>query len=97
MISTDEIKKILEKNSKSLVRELKQSKELLVLLNKSAYTKLSEEEKAKVKSQLLDVLKSIPALAVFLLPGGLVLLPIIAKLIPDILPSAFRDHPTKDE
>ncbi len=97
MISTDEIKKILEKNSKSLVQELKQSKELVILLNKSAYTKLSEEEKAKVKSQLLDVLKSIPALAVFLLPGGLVLLPIIAKLIPDILPSAFRDHPNKDE
>ncbi len=97
MISTDEIKKILEKNSKSLVQELKQSKELVILLNKSAYTKLSEEEKSKVKSQLLDVLKSIPALAVFLLPGGLVLLPIIAKLIPDILPSAFRDHPNKDE
>ncbi len=97
MISTDEIKKILEKNSKSLVQELKQSKELVILLNKSAYTKLSEEEKSKVKSQLLDVLKSIPALAVFLLPGGLVLLPIIAKLIPDILPSTFRDHPDKDE
>ncbi len=91
MISTDEIKRILEKNSKSLLKELKQSKELVVLLNKSAYTKLTANEKSKVKSQLLDVLKSVPALAVFLLPGGVVLLPIIAKLIPDILPSAFRE------
>ncbi len=97
MITTDEIKRILEKNSKSLVQELKQSKELVVLLNKSAYTKLSDDEKVKVKSQLLDVLKSIPALAVFLLPGGVVLLPLIAKLIPDILPSAFRDGPDEEE
>lgn len=97
MISTEEIKKILEKNSKSLVQELKQSKELVILLNKSAYTKLSDEEKVKVKSQLIDVLKSIPALAVFLLPGGLVLLPIVAKLIPDILPSAFRGDTDKKE
>ena len=97
MISADEIKKMLEKNSKSLVQELKQSKELVILLNKSAYTTLSDEEKVKVKSQLLDVLKSIPALAVFLLPGGAVLLPIIAKLIPDILPSAFRNNSDKDE
>ena len=88
---------MLEKNSKSLVQELKQSKELVILLNKSAYTTLSDEEKVKVKSQLLDVLKSIPALAVFLLPGGAVLLPIIAKLIPDILPSAFRNNSDKDE
>jgi len=97
VISTHEIKRILEKNSKRLIQELKESKELLVLLNKSVYTKLTDDEKSKMKSQLLDVFKSIPALTVFLLPGGIVLLPIIAKLIPDIVPSAFRDDAGEEE
>ena len=48
-------------------------------------------EKSKIKIQLLDICKAIPALAVFLLPGGALLLPLLIKLIPDILPSAFKE------
>jgi len=55
------------------------------------HTSLSEEEKEKVKVQLLDICKAIPAFAVFMLPGGALLLPLLVKLIPDILPSAFQD------
>ena len=90
MITKEEIQKILVKNKKRLFKEIAQSKELVSLLRKSTITKLTDEEQEKVKIQLLDVFKTIPAFAIFLLPGGLILLPIIAKLIPDILPSAFR-------
>ena len=43
-----------------------------------------------MKKQLLDICKGIPAFAIFMLPGGALLLPLLIKLIPDILPSAFN-------
>jgi hypothetical protein len=91
MISIDEIKALLVKNKKRLSQEIQQSKELVGLLRKSTHTKLTEKEKEQVKTHLIDVLKTIPAFAVFMLPGGIILLPIVAKLIPDILPSSFRE------
>jgi hypothetical protein len=33
-----------------------------------------------------------PSLAIFMLPGGALLLPIILKLVPDLLPSAFKEN-----
>jgi len=89
MITTNEIKALLQKNKKRLVHELNQSKELVSLLKKSTHEKLSDVEKEQLKVQLLDVLKAIPALAIFLLPGGIILLPLVAKILPDILPSVF--------
>ncbi|MGJ8738309.1 LETM1 domain-containing protein, partial [Zobellia laminariae] len=41
---------------------------------------------------LIDIFKSIPSLAIFLLPGGAVLLPIFIKLIPKLLPSSFDEN-----
>ncbi len=91
MITAEDIKKSIQKNKKRLYQELKESKELVILLKKSTHSSLTEEEKEKVKEQLLDICKSIPAFAIFMLPGGALLLPILIKLIPSILPSAFRD------
>ena len=90
MISQEEIKALLLKNKKRLEKELQQNKELFALLVKYTHTKLTEEEKEQMKAQMLDTFKAIPAFAIFLLPGGMILLPIVAKLIPDIMPSAFR-------
>lgn len=89
--TVDEIKESIYKNKKRLAKELQESKELLILLKKSTYKKLTTEEKAKIKEQLLDICKGIPAFAVFMLPGGALLLPLLIKLIPDILPSAFQE------
>jgi len=86
-----EIKESIHKNKLRLAKEIRESKELLTLLTKSTHKKLTKEEKKKVKNQLLDICKSIPALAVFMLPGGALLLPLLIKLIPDILPSSFRE------
>ncbi|WP_297804982.1 LETM1 domain-containing protein [uncultured Polaribacter sp.] len=91
MNSIDEIKLLLDKNKQRFGQELKQSKEAISLIKKATHTNLSEEEKEKIKIQLLDICKTIPALAVFLLPGGALLLPLLIKLIPDILPSAFQE------
>lgn len=95
MKTKEEIKELLQRNKLRLHQELVQSKEAVFLIRKSTYSKLTEEERVKIKVLLLDICKSIPALAVFLLPGGALLLPILIKLIPDILPSAFQDNPSK--
>ena len=95
--TVEEIKALLQKNKMRLLQELKQSKEAMSLIRKSTSQKLTVEEKEKIKVQLLDICKSIPAFAVFMLPGGALLLPLLIKLIPDILPSAFREDITIDE
>ena len=91
MNTVDEIKEAIQINKKRLAKELQESKELVFLIKKSITTNLSSEEKEKVKQQMLDICKAIPAFTVFMLPGGALLLPLLIKLIPDILPSAFRE------
>ena len=92
MTTVEEIKESIQRNKKRLAKEISESKELVGLLKKSVTTDLSEDEKERVKKQLLDICKAIPAFAVFMLPGGAILLPLLIKLIPDILPSAFREN-----
>ena len=92
MLTVEEIKKLIHKNKKRLYTEILASKELFILLKKSTHKKLSDQEKNKVKAQLLEILKGIPAFAIFMLPGGIILLPLVIKLIPDILPNSFRDN-----
>jgi len=94
--SLEEIKVSIQKNKKRLAKELQESKELVVLLKKSTHNKLSDQEKGKVKEQLLDICKGIPAFAIFMLPGGALLLPLLIKLIPDILPSAFQEDDAEE-
>lgn len=84
--------KILGRNKDKLAIELKQSKELVSLIKKSATKELTKEEKEIVKTQFKDIVKSMPSLAIFMLPGGALLLPLVTKIIPDLIPSAFRDN-----
>ncbi|WP_299334629.1 LETM1-related biofilm-associated protein [uncultured Psychroserpens sp.] len=90
--SSQLVNKLIRRNSKRLVKELKQSKDLMLLISKSTHSDLTKEEQKQMQSQLLDILKSIPSLAIFMLPGGAILLPIFAKLIPNLLPSSFDDN-----
>ncbi|MBT8281378.1 MAG: LETM1 domain-containing protein [Muriicola sp.] len=86
------VNKLILRNSKRLQKELSESKELVFLISKGAVKELSADEKKKILDQLMDVFKSVPSLAIFLLPGGAVLLPIFIKLIPALLPSSFDEN-----
>tara|TARA_R110002050_G_scaffold300276_1_gene468453 strand:+ start:22875 stop:24047 length:1173 start_codon:yes stop_codon:yes gene_type:complete len=88
--------KLITRNSKRLYQELKDSKELMVLISQSTIRDLNVEEQKKVQEQLLDIFKSIPSLAIFLLPGGALLLPLVVKFIPKLLPSAFDENRIED-
>ena len=94
--SSKMVSKLITRNSKRLYRELKDSKELLVLLSQSTQRELSSAEQKKVQDQLLDIFKSIPSLAIFILPGGALLLPLVVKFIPKLLPSAFDENRVED-
>ena len=86
------VTKLIIRNKDRLTKEIKESGELMQLLAKSTRKDLSKEEKKKVKKQLLDICKTVPSLTIFLLPGGGLLLPILIKFIPQLLPSAFNEN-----
>lgn len=90
--ATQTVKTLILRNKNRLLLELEESGELMVLLGKSTTRSLSASEKKKVKAQLLDICKTVPSLTIFLLPGGTLLLPLLVKLIPQLLPSAFDEN-----
>jgi LETM1-like protein len=83
---------LIHRNKKRLSKEISQSKELMVLLAYSTQRDLDKDEKKKVKKQILDICKTIPSLTIFLIPGGSLLLPILIKFIPQLLPSSFNEN-----
>ncbi len=81
-------------NLDAVTTELRETGELGHLLARAAGgATLTTEEKRKVKEQLIDLAKAVPALAIFAAPGGMLLLPLLAKLLPfSLLPGAW-DRP----
>ncbi|HSM92475.1 MAG TPA: LETM1 domain-containing protein [Anaeromyxobacteraceae bacterium] len=81
----------VNQNLGAIVTELRETGELGQLLAKAtAGHRLTADEKRKVREQLVDLAKAVPALAIFAAPGGLLLLPLLAKLLPfNMLPSAW--------
>jgi hypothetical protein len=82
----------LDKNVQALLLEARMMGELSVFLRKLAVGQsLTADERRRMRQELLDVAKAIPALAIFAAPGGLLLLAALAKLLPfSLLPSAFQ-------
>lgn len=90
--TSDSVSHLISRNKIRLIKELQESKELVQLLRQSTHRDLEPVEKKKVKKQLLDIFKTIPSFAIFMLPGGSLLLPICIRFIPQLLPSAFNEN-----
>lgn len=95
--TTKSVITLLSRNKTRLVKEIIESKELMLLLAHSTHRDLDEKEKKKVKKQLLDICKTIPSLTIFLLPGGSLLLPLLIKFVPKLLPSSFNENLEHDD
>jgi len=82
----------LDESAKALVLEARMMGELSVFLGKLAIGQtLTPAERRRMRLELIDLAKAIPALAIFAAPGGLLLLAALAKVLPfSILPSAFQ-------
>jgi hypothetical protein len=95
--SSKVVSKLIKRNSIRLIKELSESKEAMTLLAQSTQRNLTDNEQKKIQTQLLDIFKSIPSLAIFMLPGGMLLLPLFVKFIPKLLPSAFDENRIEDK
>jgi len=90
----DRLQKAIGENLGLIVDEIKSKGDLGELLFRaSTGEKLSAGEWKQVRGQLLDIIRSVPSLAIFTLPGGAVLLPLIYKVLPDGLkPRVFAER-----
>lgn len=89
----DRLDDLVRDNAARIWGEVRETSELGQLLVKASTEPLSAAEREKVRVQLLDLCKAVPALALFVVPGGSVLLPLLAKHLPfNILPSNYLDE-----
>ncbi len=83
---------LIEINKDRIVTEARESRELMYLLNQSRKRVLTLSEKQKVKTQMLDVLKTIPTFVIIALPFTFITLPLMIKLLPkSAFPTAWHD------
>lgn len=76
------IAKIAEKNQGRLQREIQESEELSLLLNKSRTNELTETEKEQMRKHLIELLKTVPTLVIISLPQKFLTLPMLLKVLP---------------
>ncbi len=94
------LKSVIEENQKILLYQMQQNRKTLdILFRYSMGDELKPDELKIATKQLLDMIKLVPALAIFLLPGGMLLLPLFAKmlpweLIPDLKPPEKKKSTT---
>jgi hypothetical protein len=92
---TTRLEAVVLDNLDRILMEIRKTGELAELLAQAAAGgALTSAQKSKVRAQLIDLAKTVPALAIFAAPGGMLLLPILLKLLPfNLLPSSFVDPP----
>ena len=85
----------VDRSLHALLAEAHQMGELSSFLGRLARGQsLSAAERRRMREQLLDLAKAIPALAIFAAPGGMLLLAALVKVLPQsFLPSAFQEPP----
>jgi len=87
---TTRMTKVAKKYTSEIKEEIKESQELMGLLKLANTRELSVTEKEQVRMQLYDILKSIPAFVIFMLPFSFLTIPVLMKIIPkSAFPSSF--------
>jgi hypothetical protein len=76
-------KKLILHNKEFILKEVLEVKGLMQMLMKNRNTgeKRTREEKKKIKLHLKGISKLVPVLIIFLLSGGLLLLPLLAEVL----------------
>ncbi|MDQ7839041.1 MAG: hypothetical protein RDU59_11200 [Thermodesulfobacteriota bacterium] len=64
-----------------ILNEVLQAQNLMGILMKGTHARWTEEDLAAMKKHFARLAKRIPALSILLLPGGLLLLPILAEVL----------------
>jgi hypothetical protein len=77
------LKNLLISNKEAILKEVLSVRGLMQLLMKTRNTgeKWTLEEKQEIKRHLKNIAKIIPAMAIFSLPGGSLILPILTEVL----------------
>ena len=77
------LKSLIIVNKEAILMEVLAIKGLMQLLMKTRNTdeKWTREERTEIKRHLRNIAKIIPAVVIFVLPGGSVLLPVLAEAL----------------
>ncbi len=88
------VQEVLKDSWGKVSQEIDESQEMMMILWKYSHGHdLTEEEEKAAKEQLFDIMKTVPALAIFALPGGAILLPLLARALPwNLMPSSFKEQ-----
>jgi hypothetical protein len=94
----EQLQQVLRENLSLITKEIKAKKGLADLLYRASLGEdLTREERQKMGRQLVDILRTFPSLAIFSIPGGAVLLPLLFKILPKGLkPRAFAEVVKKE-
>ncbi|MCI0750535.1 MAG: hypothetical protein L0Y35_01735 [Flammeovirgaceae bacterium] len=76
------VQRIAEKNKSKLAKEIQESEDVLELLRKARTNPLTEEEKEKMRSELITILRTIPTFVITSLPQKFLTLPMLLKILP---------------
>ncbi len=88
-----QIRSLVKRHAKAIAAEVRETGDLLRLSLESTRRSLSDEEHKRMMKQLRDLGRTVPALALFAAPGGSLLLPLLAKVLPfSLTPSSFEDE-----
>jgi hypothetical protein len=87
------LKEILAKYRKRILKEVDSVKDLTTLLMIGTQRSWTKSELLLIKTHFVIIGKKIPILMVFLLPGGLILLPLLVE----VLDRRKRDIPVAEE
>ena len=76
------LSKITDKNRSRLLKEVRESEELMSLLVHARSRELTDQEKRNLRALLIDVLKCIPTFVIISLPQRYLTLPILMQILP---------------
>ena len=81
LFDREALKGILAKYRKKILKEIDSIKDLTSLLMKGTQGSWTKGELLKIKTHFVILGKKIPIFMVFLLPGGLILLPLLIEVL----------------
>ena len=96
------LKGVVNENREIISYQMQKNKDSMDVVYRYSFGKgLEPGELEEAKKQMIELIKIVPAFAIFMLPGGMVLLPLLGKIlpwevIPDIKPPKENQENTKE-
>ena len=84
--------KVTSNHKNRLLKEVQESKELMMLLAKAKSQELTNQEKAHMQEMLIMILKTIPTFVIIALPQRFLTLPMLLKILPVNFFAEIKTH-----